>query len=108
MAATGKPATGNEWPAWTQSQGQGLIISDKVEVGVIDYSDCEFWDYVESELAAMAANGALFNTNNSDNGTSGPEVITTSSATKTIAPNAIAVVSVTFAFMTMLLLFTWP
>lgn len=105
MAATGKPATTSEWPTWTKSAGRGLIVTDKIEVGIIDYSECEFWDYVESELAAMAANGTLFNTSISDNSTSSPGVTTTNSATQAVAANTLSILSLTSAMSMMLCLF---
>jgi carboxylesterase type B len=48
MAAGGQPSPngGLEWPAYNSSTSLGLQIANSTTIGPVDYSACEFWDYI--------------------------------------------------------------
>jgi carboxylesterase type B len=71
MATSGKPGDSNSWPAWTEGEGEGLVVGDSVSVGKLDYSACEFWDQIDDKVASLAGvNGTA--TGGSGSGTPTP------------------------------------
>ncbi|KAI2465933.1 alpha/beta-hydrolase [Annulohypoxylon bovei var. microspora] len=50
MAGLGRPADQSAWPAWTSNASVGVVMDDAMEPGVVDYTECIFWDAVNSEL----------------------------------------------------------
>ena len=74
MAATGRPANNDVWPAWSANGSKGITVSESVAGGSLDYSECEFWDKIQAGVlqldASMAANAS--NNASSSNATSNP------------------------------------
>ncbi|KAI1767034.1 alpha/beta-hydrolase [Hypoxylon sp. FL1150] len=56
MAASGSPDTEDVWPAWTSAESNGVVFGDAMEVGVVDYASCAFWDEINTELNEYWAN----------------------------------------------------
>ncbi|KAI0180797.1 alpha/beta-hydrolase [Hypoxylon sp. FL1284] len=55
MAAVGSPDDEQAWPAWTKADSKGVVIKDAMKAGVVDYSRCEFWDVINTELNVYAS-----------------------------------------------------
>ncbi|KAI1469377.1 alpha/beta-hydrolase [Daldinia caldariorum] len=50
MAQTGKPGDENTWPAWASKESKGVVLNDAMEVGVVDYTVCDFWGQINEGL----------------------------------------------------------
>ncbi|XDG01062.1 hypothetical protein ABKA04_000677 [Annulohypoxylon sp. FPYF3050] len=50
MAEFGKPGDQSAWPAWTSNGSMGVVMDNAMKPGVVDYTECVFWDDVNSEL----------------------------------------------------------
>ncbi|KAI1384755.1 alpha/beta-hydrolase [Hypoxylon trugodes] len=50
MAETGQPGDEGVWPVWTSGESTGVVIGDAVNVGVVNYTSCAFWDQVNADL----------------------------------------------------------
>ncbi|KAI0844960.1 alpha/beta-hydrolase [Daldinia vernicosa] len=50
MAQMGVPDDTNTWPAWTSDESKGVVFSDAMDVGVVDYSTCDFWGEINEDL----------------------------------------------------------
>ena len=51
MASTGNPSVqgGLQWPQWNSSTGLGVNIVDAMSVGVVNDSQCVFWDVINNK-----------------------------------------------------------
>jgi carboxylesterase type B len=61
MASTGNPSVqgGLQWPQWNNQTNAGVNIVNATSVGVMDYSQCAFWDMIDN----MYLNFTTLNTN---------------------------------------------
>ncbi|KAI1478967.1 alpha/beta-hydrolase [Daldinia eschscholtzii] len=50
MAQTGAPGGETTWPAWASHESKGVVFSDAMDVGVVDYAACDFWGEINKEL----------------------------------------------------------
>lgn len=50
MAAIGSPGDQSVWPAWTSDESMGVVMKDAMDVGVVDYTSCAFWDEINDGL----------------------------------------------------------
>ena len=62
MAEHGRPGNSSVWPAWTPAGSEGIIVNDAVSSGLVNMTECEFWDEIIDEItkidAAAAANAS--------------------------------------------------
>jgi carboxylesterase type B len=61
MASTGNPSVqgGLQWPQWSNCTNQGVNVVDLVSVGVMEYSQCAFWDMIDNmylNFTSLSAN----------------------------------------------------
>jgi hypothetical protein len=66
MASTGNPSVqgGLQWPQWNSSTGLGVNIVDAMSVGVVNDSQCVFWDVINNKylnFTSLSANGTSGN-----------------------------------------------
>ncbi|KAN0116667.1 alpha/beta-hydrolase [Hyaloscypha variabilis] len=79
MASTGNPSVqgGLQWPQWNSTSSMGVNIVNTTSVGMVDYSQCAFWDmvnnmYLNFTVLSSSANGTSGNSStNSGNGSPG-------------------------------------
>ena len=79
MASTGNPSVqgGLQWPQWNSTSSLGVNIVNTTSVGVVDYSQCAFWDmvnnmYLNFTVLSSSANGTSGNSSTSSgNGSTG-------------------------------------
>jgi len=79
MASTGNPSVqgGLQWPQWNSTSSLGDNIVNTTSVGVVDYSQCAFWDmvnnmYLNFTVLSSSANGTSGNSSTSSgNGSTG-------------------------------------
>jgi carboxylesterase type B len=62
MASTGNPSVqgGLQWPQWNSNTSIGVNIVNATSVGVVDYSQCVFWDMINNlylNFTSSSANG---------------------------------------------------
>ncbi|KAI1642582.1 alpha/beta-hydrolase [Daldinia loculata] len=50
MAQIGIPGDKSIWPAWTSHESKGVVLSDAMDVGVVDYATCDFWGEIDEDL----------------------------------------------------------
>jgi carboxylesterase type B len=66
MASTGNPSVqgGLQWPQWNNNTSIGVNIVNATSVGVVDYSQCAFWDMIDNlylNFSSSSANGTSGN-----------------------------------------------
>jgi hypothetical protein len=66
MASTGDPSVqgGLQWPQWNSNTSIGVNIVNATSVGVVDYSQCVFWDVINNlylNFTSSSANGTSGN-----------------------------------------------
>ena len=76
MAVSGNPSVqgGLQWPQWNNTASLGVNIVNTTTVGVVDYSQCAFWDMIDNlylNFTSSGADGTSGNGSTSTNGTSG-------------------------------------
>jgi hypothetical protein len=79
MASTGNPSVqgGLQWPQWNSTSSMGVNIVNTTSVGMVDYSQCAFWDmvnnmYLNFTVLSSSANGTSGNSSTSSgNGSPG-------------------------------------
>ncbi|KAI0122250.1 alpha/beta-hydrolase [Daldinia grandis] len=50
MAQIGMPGDTSTWPVWTSHESNGVVFSDAMDVGVVDYTTCDFWGEINEDL----------------------------------------------------------
>ena len=94
MAANADPGQGGAlpWPKWEASTSQGLVINNSSEVGVVDYSVCQFWDIVDAMLlnASEKANNVTMTGINPNATSASPSASGTAAVTATAAGKSAA------------------
>lgn len=66
MASTANPSVqgGLQWPQWNSTTSIGVNIVNATSVGVVDYSQCVFWDMIDNlylNFTGSSANGTSGN-----------------------------------------------
>jgi carboxylesterase type B len=74
MASTSNPSVqgGLQWPQWNNKTNQGINIVNSTSVGVMDYSQCAFWDMIDNLYLNFTSSGANLATGNTSTGTGKP------------------------------------
>jgi carboxylesterase type B len=58
MAASQKPASNNEWPAYGGAdQSRGINFANSTGTGTVNYGACDFWNRINGMQLAQAKNG---------------------------------------------------
>jgi carboxylesterase type B len=76
MALTQNPSVqgGLQWPQWNNQTKAGVNIVNATTVGVMDYSQCAFWDMISNQylnFTDLSANGTSGTGTNGNNSTGG-------------------------------------
>ena len=74
MAATGDPSVqgGLQWPQWNNKTNAGIHIVNATDVGVMDYSQCEFWNMIYTSYLNFTGPGVNGTSGNSSTGSGKP------------------------------------
>jgi carboxylesterase type B len=64
MASTRNPSVpgGLQWPQWNNNTNQGVAIANSTTIGVMDYSQCEFWNMVDNTYLSFTSLNASVST----------------------------------------------
>lgn len=70
MASTGNPSVqgGLQWPQWNSNSSLGVNIVNATSVGVVNYSQCAFWDMIDNLYLNFTSSGANGTSGNSGSG----------------------------------------
>ena len=94
MAATANPGQigAISWPRWEPSASQGLVINNSSEIGLVDYSVCQFWDVVDAMLlnTSEKANNVTMTGMNANVTSASPGASSTAAGTNSAASKSAA------------------
>jgi carboxylesterase type B len=73
MASTGNPSVqgGLQWPQWTNDTSEGVNIADAVTVGAVDFSQCAFWNMIDTVYLNLTSSSVNETSGNSSTGNVG-------------------------------------
>ena len=84
MAEQGNPSSGNlQWPAYNPSTSLGINIDNSSNVGIVNYTACDFWDAID---AAVLRNATISNAQ-ADNNITNSSSATNGSTISSRAPS---------------------
>jgi carboxylesterase type B len=77
MASTGNPSVkgGLQWPQWNSTTNEGVNIVNVTSVGIMDYSQCAFWDMIDNlylNFTSSSTNETIGNIGNASTGSGKP------------------------------------